>query len=65
MTSDAPQEPRPNLRFPETGEFPTGPEVGALLPDFTLMNQHSRPVNFSAERGGQRALVVFHRSARW
>lgn len=69
MTSDAsqnaPQEMPPNLRFPETGAFPTGPEVGEALPDFTLMDQHGRPVNFAGSRGGQRALVVFHRSARW
>ena len=65
MTSDAPRELQPNFRFPETGEFPTGPEVGEALPDFTLMDQHGRPVNFASARGGQRALVVFHRSARW
>lgn len=64
MTDETPL-PAPNLRFPETGDFPTGPEVGAPLPDFTLMDQHGRPVNFEAARGGQRALVVFHRSARW
>jgi peroxiredoxin len=57
--------PPPNFRFPETGDFPTGPEVGDPLPNFTLMDQHGRPVNFEAARNGQRALVVFHRSARW
>lgn len=65
MTNDAPKELAANLRYPETGDFPTGPEVGELLPDFTLMDQRGRPVNFTAERAGQRALVVFHRSARW
>jgi len=65
MTSDAPKEPPANLRFPETGDFPTGPEVGELLPDFTLLDQHGNTVNFTEARGGQRALVVFHRSARW
>jgi len=65
MTNDAPKELAPNFRFPETGDFPTGPEVGEPLPDFTLMDQHGRPVNFAAARDGQRALVVFHRSARW
>lgn len=65
MTNDAPKELAPNARFPETGEFPTGPEVGEPLPNFTLMDQQGRPVNFEAARDGQRALVVFHRSARW
>lgn len=65
MTTGQPQQPAPNFRFPETGEFPTGPEVGQPLPNFTLMDQRGRPVNFEAERAGQRALVVFHRSARW
>ena len=65
MTSDAPQELPPNFRFPDTGEFPTGPDVGEALPDFTLSGQHGRPVNFTLERAGQQALVVFHRSARW
>ena len=65
MTSDAPQELPPNFRFPDTGEFPTGPDVGEALPDFTLSDQHGRRVSFTAERAGQQALVVFHRSARW
>ncbi len=64
MTTEG-QELRPNFRFPETGEFPTGPEVGEMLPDFTLMDQHGRPVNFGSTRGDDKALVVFHRSARW
>ncbi|MGE3855333.1 MAG: hypothetical protein AB7G21_00095 [Dehalococcoidia bacterium] len=65
MTNDTPQELAPNMRCPETGEFPTGPEVGERLPNFTLMDQRGRPVNIEVERAGQRALVVFHRSARW
>ncbi len=65
MTSDTPKETPPNLRFPESGEFPTGPEVGELLPDFTLLDQHGAPVNFAGARDRKRALVVFHRSARW
>ncbi len=60
-----PGEPAPGLRTPQDNNFPTGPEVGSVLPDFTLPDQHGRAVNLTAARGGRRALVVFHRSARW
>lgn len=60
-----PQEPPPTQRTPPTDDFPTGPEIGTSLPDFTLPDQHGRPVNLTATRAGRRALVVFHRSARW
>lgn len=65
MTSEAREELPPSRRNPPTEEFPTGPEVGERLPDFTLPDQHGRPVNITAARDGGRALVVFHRSARW
>ncbi len=65
MTTEPPQEVRANFRTPATDDFPKGPEIGEALPDFTLMDQHGRPVNFTAARGGRRALVVFHRSVRW
>jgi peroxiredoxin len=51
--------------MPETDDYPKGPEIGDQLPDFTLLDQHSNPVTFSQVRAGQKALVMFHRSARW
>ena len=45
--------------------FPTGPAIGAPFPDFTLPDQHGTPVNFTAARGGARAMLVVHRSALW
>ena len=60
-----PEEVRPNFRTPENYDFPTGPAIGDMLPDFTLPDQNGRPVTFSEARGGNRALVMFHRSARW
>lgn len=45
--------------------FPTGPAIGTPFPDFTLPDQHGTPVNFTAARGGRRALIVVHRSAAW
>lgn len=64
MTSEPPAETPPTQRNPE-GEFPTGPDVSHVLPDFTLPDQHGTPVHFAEAHAGQRALVVFHRSVRW
>ena len=55
----------PGRRFPATMEFPTGPEVGERLPDFTLPNQHGEPVDIHEDRAGRKAVVVFYRSAVW
>jgi peroxiredoxin len=51
--------------MPPEDDYAKGPEVGEALPDFTLPDQHGRMVNFSKTRGEGRALVMFHRSARW
>ena len=37
MTTE--ERPRPGTRMPETDDFPTGPEVGTALPDFSLPDQ--------------------------
>lgn len=42
-----------------------GPAVGARFPDVRLPNQQGTLVDLHAARAGRRALVVFHRSARW
>jgi hypothetical protein len=42
---------------------PTGPEVGDRLPDFRLPDAHGREVEFHADRGSAKAVVVFLRSA--
>ena len=68
MTSETPEVPPevpPTGRSPLTDDFPTGPAVGQRVPDFTLPDQHGQPVNLATARGGNRALIVFHRSARW
>lgn len=44
---------------------PTGPEVGERLPDFTLRSASGRTVSFHEDRAGERAAVVFFRSAVW
>ena len=49
-----------------TLDFSTiGPRVGDRFPDLQLPDQHGRLVDLHAARGGQSALVVFYRSARW
>ena len=66
MTTQGQDQPtRPTGRMPESDDFPTGPAVGEPLPDFTLPDQHGQRVNFAQARDGKRALVIFHRSARW
>jgi hypothetical protein len=55
----------PTRRTPATDDFPTGPNVGEKLPDFTLPNQRGKLVNFTKARDRRRAVVVFQRSTRW
>ncbi len=47
------------------GDFPTGPEIGTRLPEVVAVDQHGRTVDLHADRGGQPAVLVFHRSAVW
>jgi peroxiredoxin len=42
-----------------------GPALGDRFPDLTLPDQHGTPVDLHTARRGRRALVLFHRSARW
>ena len=51
-------------RIPEEG-FPTGPEVGARLPDFELEAHTGERIALHADRGDAKAAVVFFRSAVW
>lgn len=46
-------------------DFPTGPEIGALLPAVVLPNQWGTQVDVAKQLGSQGAVVVFHRSAYW
>ncbi|MBI3979129.1 MAG: hypothetical protein HY331_13170 [Chloroflexi bacterium] len=52
--------PMPALDFTRIG-----PAVGSRFPDVVLPDQHGRPIDLHAVRGGRRAVVVFHRSASW
>lgn len=43
----------------------TGPEIGDRLPDFSLPDQNGNQRSFHTDRNGQKAVVVFYRSAVW
>jgi hypothetical protein len=55
----------PGRRYPASFEFPTGPEVGERLPEFVLPDQNGEPVDFHNDRGTDKSIVVFFRSAVW
>ena len=55
----------PGRRYPAEHDFPTGPAIGERLPEFELPNQDGEPVDFHADRGDSKAIVVFYRSAVW
>ena len=42
-----------------------GPALAQRFPDLTLPDQTGRMVDLHRERAGRKALLVFHRSARW
>ena len=55
----------PARRYPATEAFPTGPDIGERLPEFSLLNQEGRLVDYHADRGDSKSIVVFYRSAVW
>lgn len=55
----------PGRRYPADHEFPTGPAIGERLPEFELPNQDGALVDFHADRGDSKAIVVFYRSSVW
>ncbi len=65
MTTNDGSAVPPSQRTPADSAFPTGPEIGARFPDFTLPHQRGELVDLHSARGGQPAIVVFERSARW
>lgn len=55
----------PARRYPASEEFPTGPEIGDRLPEFTLPNQNGDMIDFHENRGHAKSIVVFYRSVVW
>jgi peroxiredoxin len=42
-----------------------GPQIGERFPDIVLPDQSGTAVNLHEARRRKRAIIVFHRSARW
>jgi len=57
--------PQQKNEDPADDNFPTGPEIGELVPDFVLPDQTGRLLRFSEYRGEGQALILFYRSASW
>ncbi|HJO04853.1 MAG TPA: hypothetical protein QGG47_12870 [Acidobacteriota bacterium] len=55
----------PGVVHPGSDDFPTGPAIGERLPDFTLPNQHGETIDFGRHHQGQKAVLIFYRSAVW
>ena len=55
----------PAVVHPASDDFPTGPALGARLPDFSLPNQYGETIDFQSHREGRRTVLLFHRSAVW
>jgi hypothetical protein len=54
------QQPAPTV---EVGTL--GPQVGAIVPDFTLPDQHAVARSLKSLMGPKGAILVFFRSADW
>ena len=46
-------------------DFPSGPAIGELVPDFELPDQFGNLTRYPEARGTSQALILFHRSASW
>jgi peroxiredoxin len=55
----------PETHLQEHDYTQAGPQVGQVFPNVRLPDQSGRPVDLHEARAGRRALVVFHRSAKW
>jgi hypothetical protein len=51
---------------PSLPDIPTlGPQVGARVPDFTLVDQHGHTRSLASLMGPKGLMLVFNRSADW
>src|SRR5262245_49704654 len=55
----------PQQRSPLEGPVYSAPEIGELLPAFSLRDQHGKDVDFPAASGPNGSVIVFHRGAAW
>lgn len=60
-----PMRPGAGPRTDPRGDFPTGPVVGAQLPNFHCKDIDGQPFELHAHRETKPVIVVFYRSAVW
>jgi hypothetical protein len=46
-------------------DFPTGPEINSLVPDFEITAADGRKIRLSDDLKGSKAVVTFFRSVVW
>jgi hypothetical protein len=56
--------PIPNGGDPASDGFPSGPEIGQPVPQFSLPDQNGQTVTYHPASKHQ-SLILFHRSADW
>lgn len=61
----SPVRPGEGPRRDPVGDFPTGPEVGTLLPQVIATDTDGQLLDLHDDRDGDAAILVFHRSAVW
>jgi hypothetical protein len=62
---EGPLQPGTHARSDPTGEFPTGPAVGEILPDIVAPDFRGQMVDVHETRRGGPLVMVFYRSAVW
>jgi len=60
-----PIQPGTGPRSDPRGDFPTGPEVGAAMPDVGCLTADGTRFDLHEHRAGKPAAFVFFRSAVW
>lgn len=60
-----PYRPGVGPRSDPRGEFPTGPDLGAALPDIRCQSADGSELDLHLDRAGSPAVVIFFRSAVW
>jgi hypothetical protein len=60
-----PYRPGIGPRSDPRGEFPTGPDVGSLMPEVQCKTADGTALNLQRDRAGNPAIFIFYRSAVW
>ena len=60
-----PFRPGNGPRTDPRGAFPTGPDIGSLMPNVQCLDADGNDFNLHDDRGDSPAIFVFYRSAVW